>query len=200
MHGTMMTLRDKAMFLAYCVRNEIEDLHAAHADLGTVDTITKLNQKTRNAIFTGLTMLDECPDTVVAQRYYEFVLAQVPDYWEQASVAPSVMDSDEFDWIEGAIDRSYHKSNGTKAEQVKEIATSLRRALAEHKQYRSRVSLDNDESWILHFDCGHSREACADEIREHGIWPFCIDCQAVRSIMRAATIDDLLEEGDKRWT
>ena len=71
--------RTLAMIIAMTVRNHIEDLHEHITD----ELMIKLNQHTRDAVFTTLVAMKEYPDSEAAQRFIGFQSMLIPKYWEE---------------------------------------------------------------------------------------------------------------------
>lgn len=83
-HLTDEQLEQRAMFLAMCVRNAIEDVHATGAisDL----TMAEINPLIRNAIYTGLVAIDEFPMSRESVAFVQFTRALIPAYWEPPKI------------------------------------------------------------------------------------------------------------------
>lgn len=70
--------RTLAKIIAMTVRNHIEDLHEHITD----ELMMKLNQHTRDAVFTTLVAMKEYPKSEAARQFIGFQSMLIPKYWE----------------------------------------------------------------------------------------------------------------------
>ena len=73
------TQRERAKLFAMIVRNAMEDFHVEHL---SDDQMRDLNPIIRNAICTGLHMIENMNDDRV-KGYFEFQKMLIPNYWEE---------------------------------------------------------------------------------------------------------------------
>lgn len=72
-------LERRSIFLAMCVRNAIEDIHAEFVPDSAMPTF---NRMVRNAIYTGMTAINDFPLSAESVVYVESTRREIPDYWE----------------------------------------------------------------------------------------------------------------------
>lgn len=76
-----------ASILTSIVRNNVEDLHAGNGEIS--DALMKqLNQRIRNAIYTGLHALALQDRSISARKWVEYHLQSIPAYWEPPQLIP----------------------------------------------------------------------------------------------------------------
>lgn len=78
-------------YLNIVVRNNLEDLHAGKGPIS--DSLMKeINQRIRNAIYTGLHAARWQHRSLSARKWVDYHLQSIPSYWEAAELIPGYRD------------------------------------------------------------------------------------------------------------
>jgi hypothetical protein len=85
--------RKLAMYLASVVRNSMEDFHCQHL---SDDQMKELNPIIRDALYTALYAYENYNRSVAAQRFVDFSIRLIPNYWEEPKLTDDFLKSVEY--------------------------------------------------------------------------------------------------------
>jgi hypothetical protein len=81
-----------AELLAIMARNNLEDLHAGDGEISD-RLMKKINQRFRNAIYTGLHAAKSQRRSISARRWVDYHRRSIPMYWEAPELIPGYRDA-----------------------------------------------------------------------------------------------------------